>query len=563
MATGAARLLVVVALATAGPAAAAPQVEIHAHTDIRPRPIHRDYDGRYVVAGQLVDRLTGAGLAGQRVFITLGGGRASAVTAADGGFAVPVAADGGRQDLHVEFRGSSALDASQLAQPDIDVDKQPIELKLAIADVKGGVQVTLTAASGATTPSVRIALTAGAADADPTTLAAVGTATTGGPAVVITRAQAGGAGRRRIHAAFAGDDVYGPAVADATIELATATTTTLAADDDTPAYEDDVYLSGSVVDEDGHGVALATVGIRAGDRRVGTAQTDVAGRFQVRFEAEVLGVGRWGLEAVVETATGWLKPSRSAPVLINVPAPAPAPVAYTLIAFVATAFVALGFWLGRNPAWIAALLRRKPRPAAPGAAPSPHADAPPTSGLVLSRPSLVSTLRRPHDHGFSGAVRDSVRARPIAGAIIELALGTEVRTAIADGAGGFAFEDLGAGEWRVTVTAPGHISERFATTIPHRGELRDARVDLVPVREQVFALYRRAALPLLPTPGLWGIWSPRQVVDHVRRRRPHQALAELTDFVEEAYFSARAPEEAILVDAEARVAAAVREQRPN
>jgi hypothetical protein len=156
-----------------------------------------------------------------------------------------------------------------------------------------------------------------------------------------------------------------------------------------------------------------------------------------------------------------------------------------------------------------------------------------------------------------------MRGRPIAGASIEVSLGSERRTAVADAAGGFAFEDLAVGEWRVTVAAPGHVSERFATTIPHRGELRDARVDLVPVREQVFAMYRRAALPLLPTPGLWGIWSPRQVVDHVRRRRPHQALVALTDFVEEAYFSARAPEEAILPDAEARVAAAVREQRPN
>ncbi len=563
MASGVARLLVVAALAVARPVAAAPEVEIHAHTDLRPRPIHRDYDGRYVVAGQLVDRLTGAGLAGQRVFITLGGVRASTVTAADGGFAVPIATDGGRQDLHVEFRGSSALDATQLAQPDIDVDKQPVELKLAIADVKGGVQVTVTAASGTSAPSVRVALTAGAADADPTTLAAVGTASTGGPPVTVTRAQAGGAGRRRIHAAFAGDDVYGPAVADATIELSTATTTTLAVDDAAPAYEDDLALTGAVVDEDGHGVARATIGIRAGDRRVATAQTDADGRFSVQFEAEVLGEGRWGLEAVVETATGWIKPSRSSPVLIAVPAPAPAPVAFTLIAFVATALVALGFWLARNPTWIAALLRRKPRPAAPGAPAGPHAHAEPTRGLVLSRPSLVSTLRRPHDHGFSGAVRDSVRARPIAGAIIELALGDQRRTAIADGAVGFAFEELAAGEWRVTVTAPGHVSERFATTVPHRGELRDARVDLVPVREQVFSLYRRAALPLLPTPGLWGIWSPRQVVDHVRRRRPHQALVELTDFVEEAYFSARAPEEAILPDAEARVAAAVREQRPS
>jgi hypothetical protein len=564
MASGAARLVVAAALAAgfarlADPARAAPQVEIHAHTDIRQRPIHRDYDGRYLVAGQLVDRMTGAGLSGQRVFVTLGGTRASAITGADGGFSVPIATAGGHQDVNIEFRGASALDASQLHQADVDVDKQPVEIKLAIADIKGGVQVLVTATADASKPSILVALTAGAADADPATLAPVGTATAGGPAVNVTRAQAGGAGRRRIRATFAGDDVYSAAVVDATIELSTATTTKITVDDAAPAYEDDLTVAGAVLDEDGHGVSGATIGIRAGDRRLATALTDDSGHFLVRFEAVVLGVGRWGLEAVVESTAGFIKPSRSAPVTVSVAEPSPAPIGITLLAFLATALVALGFWLGRNPAWMAAL-RRRPRPAAPGASPGDKPSALPTSGLVLSRPSLVSTLRRPADHGFSGAVRDAVRSRPIAGAAIELIQGDQRRSAIADAAGKFTFEDLGAGEWRVTVTAAAHISERFAATIPHRGELRDARVDLVPVREQVFALYRRAAQPLLPTPGLWGIWSPRQVVDHVRRRRPHVALSALTDFVEEAYFSARAPEESILPDAEARVAAALREQ---
>jgi hypothetical protein len=172
----------------------------------------------------------------------------------------------------------------------------------------------------------------------------------------------------------------------------------------------------------------------------------------------------------------------------------------------------------------------------------------------------VSTLRRPHDHGFTGAVRDAVRSRPVAGAAVELAIAADRRTAACGAGGTFAFEELPAGDWEVTCSAPGHVTERFTATIPHRGELRDARIDLVPVRERVFTLYRRAALPLLPDPALWGIWSPRQVVDHVRDRRPTPALAALTDFVEETYFSARTPDETILPDAQARVEAAVREQ---
>ncbi|MBA2539263.1 MAG: hypothetical protein H0V17_06485, partial [Deltaproteobacteria bacterium] len=84
--------------------------------------------------------------------------------------------------------------------------------------------------------------------------------------------------------------------------------------------------------------------------------------------------------------------------------------------------------------------------------------------------------------------------------------------------------------------------------------------DLVPVRERVFQLYRRAAEPSLPEARLWGIWSPRQIVDHVRARRPSPAMTDLTDFVEEVYFSARMTPESVLANASERVDRAIRER---
>jgi hypothetical protein len=110
------------------------------------------------------------------------------------------------------------------------------------------------------------------------------------------------------------------------------------------------------------------------------------------------------------------------------------------------------------------------------------------------------------------------------------------------------------------VLAPGHVTEKFVVSIPHRGELRGVRVDLVPVRERVFQLYRRAAEPVLPEVRLWGIWSPRQVFDHVRSKRPSPALSELTDFVEEIYFSPRLAEETVLSAASEQVDRAIRER---
>jgi hypothetical protein len=80
------------------------------------------------------------------------------------------------------------------------------------------------------------------------------------------------------------------------------------------------------------------------------------------------------------------------------------------------------------------------------------------------------------------------------------------------------------------------------------------------VRERVFQLYRRAAEPVLPEPRLWGIWSPRQIVDHVRSKRPSPELAKLTDFVEEVYFSSRLADEAMVPDASERVDRAIRER---
>jgi hypothetical protein len=123
----------------------------------------------------------------------------------------------------------------------------------------------------------------------------------------------------------------------------------------------------------------------------------------------------------------------------------------------------------------------------------------------------------------------------------------------------FVIEKLQIGEWRAEVAAPGHVTERFVVSIPHRGELRGVRVDLVPVRERVFQLYRRAAEPSLPEARLWGIWSPRQIVDHVRSKRPSPVLAELTEFVEEIYFSPRLASETVLPQTSERVDHAIRD----
>ena len=163
---------------------------------------------------------------------------------------------------------------------------------------------------------------------------------------------------------------------------------------------------------------------------------------------------------------------------------------------------------------------------------------------------------------------DAITGRPVAEARVDLHIeqssGGEAgppaaRAAVTDARGRFTFEELPPGAHRARVSGAGYVSEHFSLSIPHRGELRDARIDLLPVRERIFTLYREAAAPLLPRVELWGVWTPRQIVDHVRGARPAPALASLTDYVEEKYFSGRTPDEDEIPTAAERVQHAVAE----
>lgn len=546
-------------LAPAAPAAAAPTVAVRARTEVRLGAIRKEAEGRYVVSGQLVDRLAGTGLGGETVELSLGGARAVATTRADGTFEARLDVPGGPQDLDVRFDGSDLLDPAVVELADVDIDKMPLELQLTTTGVVDGVRVDVVATTtGDFAVELPVTLTIGALDAAADELKPLATVVTapGRGSIVVTRALAQGPGRRRVRATFGGDSVYARATADVTVELAASTTITLAVAATEVAHEDDVVATGKVTDDDGRGVGRVPVALVVEGRRLAQTMTGADGGYRLRFEAGAVGTGRRALQAVVEPTEGWLRADRSDLVFIEVAAPQPVPIAYTIAAFVVTALCAVGFFAARTRPW--QRLRRPSVDERRAADPAREPDG----GLVPARSSLVSTLRRPGDHGFTGAVRDAIRHRPLAGARVTLRRGDAVAEAVADADGGFAVEGLAAGEWRAEAALPGHCTERFAVTIPHRGELRGARVDLMPVRERIFSIYKRAAVPALPDPALWGVWSPRQVFDHVRRGRPAPALSELTDYVEERYFSLRLPDEDELPAAEQRVGAALRERPP-
>jgi len=537
-------------------AADPPRVEIHAQTKIALERVRLVGDDEAEVAGQLLDALTGDGIEGQTITIQVGDRSEHAVTAPDGRFRAQIAVTGGPQPIDLAFRGTARLSQAQLHQV-TDPARAQVTLVIDVEDTTTGLTIVVRATADDRAAELPIALSIGpASDAASAAPLSPLTKVTSGTPVTVTRKAAGGPGTRRLRAEFAGDDARQAATAERTVELTAASITTIVLAAPRIAYEDDLAIAGKVSDEDGRPIARAAVTLGAGDRRLAQGATGEDGSYHFRVEGEILGAGQWGLQVQADPGKPAIRSSRSAPAVIRVAAPQPVPVSYTIAAFLATACAAGGFFAARARPW-----QKLRRPAPPAELPaSPAADEAPGGGLVAAKPGLVSTLRRASDDGFAGVVRDAVRGRPVAAAAVRLRLGSLERAVTTAEDGAFAHEALAPGDWIAEVSAAGHVTETFVISLPHRGELRGARVDLVPVRERVFQLYRRAAEPVLPEPRLWGVWSPRQIVDHVRARRPSPALADLTSFVEEVYFSPRLADEAILPDASERIDRAIRER---
>jgi hypothetical protein len=540
-----------------GIAGAGPQVTIRAETELGLTRVRLRDTGEIEVVGRLVDKNTGEGLGGEGVVVVIGGQPASAITAPDGTFMVTVNGEPGTQQIQLQFRGAGGLDAAKPMTVTTDPSKAHVELAIARHDDASGPHFVVHATSddGATNVSLQLELAAGDGPWRP--LRTVPS----DQAFALTRKDTGGPGQFRLRASFAGDVSRQPAEVEGTFELTAATKTSMDIRHTSLAFEDDLVVTGKVLDEDSRPVARAALTLTSADKRLAQSASDEQGAYQFHVEAQLLGECghrpcRFAVQVQADPNSSYLLPSRSDPAEVSVAAPQPVPVTYTVAAFLATALAAGGFFLARIKPW-----RRLRRPAPPAEVPTVVSEvAPAHGGLVVAKPGMISTLRRAQDDGFSGVVRDTVRGRPVAHAAVRLLLGDHERELRSGGDGSFAVEKLPHGEWRAEVAAPGHITERFALTIPHRGELRGVRIDLVPVRERVFQLYRRAAEPILPDVKLWGIWSPRQIVDHVRRKRPTPALAELTDFVEEVYFSPRLVAETVIPHASERVDRAIQER---
>lgn len=547
---GLAALCVIAAIPGADPSAA-PRVDVRARTRIELSSVERIGDNQLAVRGRLVDSGTSTGLEGQTIEVNVAGRRMVVRTERDGEFSTVLTAPAGATaDIAMTYAGADQADASELRQAGVELRKQSVAIVLTTTPDGSGVNVTISTTAGGAPANVEVELAAGPSDRDPTPIGRVPSNST----QHVARAQLGGAGRGRVVVTYPGNDDLATARAEVAVESRARSQLEARLGTATVPFEDDVVVAGRVIGDDGSPLPRAPVSLLTGDRRLTQGVSNERGEFRLALEAQLLGTGRFPLQVAVDPSSPWIEPSRSAPLVVTIAAAEPVPVAFTIAAFAVTAAVIGGFF------WMRA--RRRPPRRIVATPEDQDAPAPPvTGGLSLGKAPLVDALRRAADHGLAGVVREAVRQRPLAGAQLRLRCGDTEQWLTTDAAGRFAVDDLAPGKWQVKVAAGGHVAERFEVGVPHHGELRSMRVDLVPVREQIFALYRRAAEPLLPEPRLWGVWSPRQIVDHVRRARPRPELAVLTAFVEDAYFSARVFEETVLDEARAKVERAVAEHQ--
>ncbi|MBI5482490.1 MAG: carboxypeptidase regulatory-like domain-containing protein [Deltaproteobacteria bacterium] len=224
---------------------------------------------------------------------------------------------------------------------------------------------------------------------------------------------------------------------------------------------------------------------------------------------------------------------------------APIPRRWLLLPFAVTAVLLLGAAATRLRPW-----RRRARPAA-----APPPDRRLTTGLRAPRQGPFGALRARDDVSFGGRVFDVYAEEPVAGATVEVIVRDRpIETplyATTDAAGRFAVPALMVGHHEVLVRAPGFVTERFLIAVPHRGELRGVRIDVVPVRVRVIEIYRDAVLGLLPDADRLWVWTPREVLVHAPGARSDEAapLPSLTRLVEETYYSGRPRDEAVIDEA--------------
>ncbi|MBI4508215.1 MAG: carboxypeptidase regulatory-like domain-containing protein [Deltaproteobacteria bacterium] len=514
------------------------------------------------VVGRLVEAHSGEGIPGTSVEVAVGWARKDAVTGEGGAFAAEFPLATGLYEVTARFLGSDVLDPATAEKTRVDIGKAAMALLLQMpSSVPANIpeiEVALEARVDDQRVSVPVQLEISDPRGDGRKASAVRTDDKAPTQVRIPRSMLGAPGEKRLIARFLGNVQWNEALTETTFLLETATSIEdLALPTTFMAHESALVAKGRLVDADGQPLPRMPVSMIAQGRRVAESTTEPDGQFRLKVAAAELGPG--DISVIVEhpSPLPWRRGTRTTSKVVRIMPPRPIPIAHTLMAFGAAAAGLLSLVAWRTQPWKPLLerlaqLRHAPPPRKGSQAPEKPASSHP--GARFAKPSLLMTLKRAADHVVSGWARDAATLEPLMACGLTLISPSAAPVVVVTGeTGEFETPPLTAGPWRVEACCHGFVTERFEVSIPHRGELRGMRIDLIPVRERAFAMYRGVAARLLPSPDLWGVWTPREICRHARGQLPGGPLRDLTDLVEETYYSSRIPDESILLTVKAQV----------
>lgn len=534
------------ALAGFGPEVlqAAPLVQIHDHVDIEMGTVRR-VGGLVQIRGQLVERGSGNRVPNAKLWIQVDGNQHIVTTDWDGNYTASFPLRDGEHPLTIDFEGSQQLDAAHFERPNFDISKSSVSLAIhmasQIADSKAELRADIMATTDVGSAPLSLKVYFGPADEELKHIDTLQVDDEGRAMLVIDQQELGRPGRKRIEIRYAGSTEFDAAQVSKSLTVTSASSLSLEVNKERYDHGDTLVARGRLSDGRGNTIQGAAIAIEVAGQAVADAKTDERGDYRLRIDTDEFGSGSVILQARYDPTSLYQDASLSKPVRVIVGERKPIPIVYTVAAFALTSLALLSFVTLRTKPWEQWRSHR----AADAASRKPGlgSDAPPpVTGLAPGRRKLVSTLSRATYSDFHGTVHNVITAQAIPHAAVVVATHREQELRC-DEAGGFAISGMSDGEYKITVGAVGFVSEHFSVHMPHRGEFHDAQVDLLPVREKIFSLYKYAVRHLLPDSSLWGIWTPRQILDHMRESKPSERLSELTDFVEESFFSQRTPTE--------------------
>ena len=499
--------------------------------------------------------------------------RRRAVTSQNGrlAMAVPQCPGGMRAQFNVEDDADYVLDAS--SEFSIDTAKQDVLLEVTAPKEVSAERPEFTvgvtarqemrldverefgrgadpggAASRIPVPGIRVSLTASGSNRK-------WLATTGqdGRAFFTVRpGSLGKVGRIRLTVRSDGTTLLNSAVEQLELMLYTRPTISLTSRKQTGRVDESVKLEGVVSDR--HGVVSGgLVHIRCQGKTRAVVHTDDRGGYLATVRLKDLPVGPAEFVAHFVPTKPWRKAAESRKLKFTVRSARPVPLTLYVASGILTVLVTLLLLALRNQPWerwAKVLKERQEAKARP-------------AGIRLSSSELRAYLGTGR-FSLSGQVQEFPTGRPIGGARLTVEgedEGDKTLSVVTDSSGKFGPYELPAGSFLLRCSGAGYLEASRQVSVPHRGELDGVTVELVSIRRKVMEQYFKTVLPFLPRRRFLQVWTPQEVLDHVRSRWQKNApgVAALTAMVERTFYSGFVPGPAVLTEAERLCRAAASE----